>query len=301
MKTTFTLNNGKKIPALGLGTWKAEPGVVGEAVRAAIVDSGYRHIDCAAIYGNEKEVGKGLDAAFKSGVNREDVFVTSKLWNTEHHPDNVEKACQKTLDDLGLEYLDLYLVHWGIAFEPSDGDPEPIRDGQVVTQGVSTRETWEAMEKLVEKGFVRSIGVSNFTVTMLVDLLTYAKIKPVVNQVELHPYLSQTALVDFCKQRGILPVAYSPLVHGGLEDFKHGVIGTLADKYRKTPAQIMLNWAISRGTCAIPKSSNPKRIAENADIFDFELTKSELGAVSTLNKNYRTCDPIEWWGVPYFA
>lgn len=301
MQTSFTLNDGNSIPALGLGTWQIPGNSAETLVTYALEEAKYRHIDCAAIYGNEKEIGQAFGKAFGGGkVKREDVFVTSKLWNTEHHPDNVEKACRKTLKDLQLEYLDLYLIHWGIAFQPN-GDPEPIRDGRVVTQPVSIRETWEAMERLVEKGLVKSIGVSNFTVTMLVDLLTYAKIKPAVNQIELHPYLPQTALVDFCKRHDILSVAYSPLVHGGLDDFNHGVVGELAKKYDKTPVQILLNWAVSRGTVTIPKTADPRKLDENIDIFDFELTRAEQDQIAALDKNYRTCDPVEWWGVPYFA
>jgi len=302
MQTDFTLNNSSKTPALGMGTWKIPNESAEAAVTHALVEAGYRHIDCAAIYGNEKGIGQAFGKVFGDGkIKREDVFVTSKLWNTEHHPDNVEKACRQTLKDLQLDYLDLYLIHWGIAFQPG-GDSEPLdKDGWAITEPVSIRETWEAMERLVEKGLVKSIGVSNFTVTMLLDLLTYAKTKPAVNQIELHPYLPQTALVDFCKRYDILPVAYCPLVRGGLDDFKQGVVGELAKKYGKTPAQILLNWAVARGTGAIPKTVTPERMTENLAIFDFELTLAEQEQVAALDKNERVCNPAVWWRVPYFA
>lgn len=302
MQTQYKLNDDNFMPALGLGTWRIPGESAGAMVTHALTKAGYRHIDCAAIYGNEEEIGRAFSEVFGGGkIKRKDVFITSKLWNTEHHPDRVEKACRQTLKDLQLEYLDLYLIHWGIAFQPG-GDIEPLdQDGYIITEPVSIRETWEAMERLVEKGLVKSIGVSNFTVAMLLDLLTYAKIKPAVNQIELHPYLAQTELVDFCKRLDIVPVAYSPLVHGGLDNFNHGVVGDLAKKYGKTPVQILLNWAIARGTAAIPKTGDPKKLAENIDIFDFELTEAEQAAIAALNKNYRTCDPIEWWCVPYFA
>lgn len=301
MKAQFILNNDKTMPAIGLGTWRLAKEEAETAVKIAIIESGYRHIDCAAIYENENEIGRAFGAVVDAKVPREELFITSKLWNTEHHPDSVEKACKQTLKDLQLDYLDLYLIHWGIAFQPG-GDAEPLdKDGRAITQPVSIRETWGAMESLVQKGLVKSIGVSNFTVTMLLDLLTYAKVKPVVNQVELHPFLPQAALVDFCKQHEILPTAYSPLTSGELARFDQDVIKELAEKYHKTVPQILLNWAVARGTVAIPKTAQPERMAENIDIFDFELTKEEQEAIAALDKNYRTCNPVDWWGVPYFA
>jgi diketogulonate reductase-like aldo/keto reductase len=208
----ITFNNRRKIPALGLGTWKSEKGKVAQVIEKAIVDFDYRHIDCASVYGNEKEIGRAFKKVFLSKkVSRNDLFVTSKLWNTKHHPDNVEKACKQTLNDLQIDYLDLYLMHWGIAFAPGS-NLEPIdKNGMVKTEPVSIKETWQAMEKLVENGLVKSIGVSNFTVMMIIDLLSYAKIKPVINQVEVHPYNSQQELVDFCHKQGIQVTAYSPL------------------------------------------------------------------------------------------
>jgi diketogulonate reductase-like aldo/keto reductase len=307
MTTSLTLNNGNKMPALGLGTWKSEPGKVTKAVEHALLKANYKHIDCAAIYGNEKEIGAAFTSVFESGkVKREDVFVTSKLWNTEHHPDNVEKACQQTLKDLNLEYLDLYLIHWGIAFEPSAERYAFDENGIIKTIPVSIKETWQAMEKLVEKGLVKSIGVSNFTTPMLVDLLTYAEIKPAVNQIELHAYHNQQALVDFCGHKEIAVTAYCPLGKpGNLRDgepvlLQSNELAKIAENHDKTPAQVLLRWAVQRGTIAIPKSVTPARIEENINIFDFELTEKEMAQINVMDKGYRFVNPSEGWGLPYF-
>lgn len=307
MNKTITLNDGNIIPTLGLGTWKSENSIVGEAVTYAITKAGYRHIDCAATYRNEEEVGEALHKAISSGsVKREDLFITSKLWNTEHHPDNVETACRKTLSDLKLDYLDLYLMHWGVAFVPAD-DPEPLdKSGKVRRQKVPILETWRVMESLVEKGLVKSIGVANFTAVLLNDLLAGAKIKPVINQIELHPYNAQYELVDFCMKEEVAVTAYTPL--GNPSQVKENdpillqdeVVRNIAQAHKKTPAQVLLNWAVSRGTIAIPKSKNPKRIDENIDIFDFTLSQKEQEQLHALNKHNRIVNPSEWWGIPYF-
>ncbi len=291
------LNNGLKMPMIGMGTWKAEPSLVGNAVKYALTQAGYTHIDCAAIYRNEPEIGQVFKEVFKGKVKREKIFITSKLWNTAHHPKDVEKACKTTLKDLSLDYLDLYLMHWGVAFKPNaelDFAPIPIQS------------TWQAMEKLVKKGLVKSIGVCNFTTMMLFDLLTYAKIKPAINQIELHPYNTQEELVTFCKSKDIAVTAYSPLGNPGLTGrvgpnlLEELLIKKLAKKYKKSPAQILINWAIMRGTITIPKSLHPERIKENIDVFDFELTKEEQDQVSSLNRNFRVVNPGSWWNIPYF-
>jgi diketogulonate reductase-like aldo/keto reductase len=306
MQQTKKLNDGNIIPVLGLGTWKAEQSLVGEAVKFALTKAGYKHVDCASIYKNEPEIGEAFKDAFNS-VKREDVFITSKLWNTEHRPENVEAACRKTLSDLNLEYLDLYLMHWGVAFKKGGEDLEPLnKDGKIITDTVSVRDTWQAMEQLVKKGLVKSIGVANFTGPMLIDLLSYAQIKPAMNQVELHPYNTQDELIDFCNYKEIAVTAYSPLGRQGADRegprlFDEKLIESLSQKYKKTKAQVLLNWAVSRGTIAIPKSTTPERIAENIDIFDFELTESEKNDLNSLNKNYRFVNPRNWWGIPYFS
>lgn len=310
MQKTLTLNNGLKMPLLGLGTWESKPGEVKAAVKSAILEAGYMHIDCARVYGNEPEVGEAFAELFsgeKPQAKREEIFVTSKLWNSDHDPKVVEETCRKTLADLKLEYLDLYLIHWGVALEHT-GEMHPTGpNGKPLLAPISIQETWKAMEELVEKGLVKSIGVANFTGPMIMDLLTYAKIKPVMNQIELHPYNTQTFLVEYCQSQGVEITAYSPLGRlgtvniPGMKLTEEKVVMALAEKYQKTATQILLNWAVSRKTIAIPKSVNAGRIAENIAIFDFELSEDEVKSLTALNKNFRFVDPSSDWAVPYFS
>lgn len=301
---TMVLNDGKRIPAVGLGTWRSEKKAVAKTVEQAVLQAGYRHVDCASIYGNEKEIGQAFHNILSSQkIPRKELFVTSKLWNTDHHPEHVEAACKQTLHDLHLEYLDLYLVHWGIAFVHG-GELEPIGDdGMVKTAPVSLRDIWHAMEGLVKEGLVKSIGVANFTAPMIVDLLSYAQIKPVMNQVEIHPYNSQVALVDYCHSQNIQITAYSPFGFAGeaknkpLQDM---VVVEIAKAHEKTSAQVLVRWALQRNLIVIPKSIHVDRITQNIDVFDFELTKGEMDRIYSLNKKFRFVDPIEWWGIPYF-
>lgn len=315
--TNLKLNTGALMPTIGLGTWKSAPDQAGEAVSCALTECGYRHIDCAAIYRNEKEIGQALKNIFANNkIKREEIFITSKLWNTDHRKDAVRKACEATLADLNLEYLDLYLMHWGIAIPPSDASPEnPLErlteqkdaNGFLITEKIPIRETWEAMEELVKAGLVKAIGVSNFTAPMLIDLLSYAKIKPAVNQVELHAYLQQTEFLEFCKYHDIVLTAYSPLGSpGNFKDkgfpilIEDSVIKEIARVHNKSPAQVLIRWGIQRKTIVIPKSVTPERIKENIDVFDFELSEKEMKEVADLNKNLRFVNPYPWWKIPYY-
>ena len=311
--THLTLNTGAEMPVVGLGTWKADSGKVGEAVQYALTECGYGHVDCAWIYGNEKEIGGAFEKVFGSDkVKRDEVFITSKLWNSFHAKQNVAKACKETLSNLKLEYLDLYLIHWGLA-TPA-GNSEPLDEkGVLITDNVPIRETWEAMQELVKAGLVKAIGISNFTTAMILDLLTYATIVPAVNQIELHPYLQQTRLLEFCRHKSIAITAYSPLGRPGAEPARSfllnrggerlvndAVIVEIANHHNKTPAQVLLRWGMQRNTIVIPKSITPARIKENIHVFDFELSKEEMQAIAGLDIPERLVNPIEWWGIPYF-
>lgn len=291
------LSNGLEIPIFGLGTWKSLPGQVTQAVQNAI-DAGYRHIDCAFIYGNEKEVGCGIWNKMDEGkVKRRDLFITGKLWNTFHRPDLVEGSVRATLKNLELSYLDLYLMHWPLAYK-EDGDLFPVDDeGKILFSDVDFVDTWKAMEKLVSLGLVKSIGLSNFNKSQIEKILAIATVAPVVNQVECHPYLNQKRLIDFCKSKDIKVTAYSPLGSPDrpwakpeepllLEDPK---LIELATKYGKTTAQVVLRYQIQRGVITIPKSVTRSRIQENAKIFDFELTPDDVAFIDTFDCNGRFC------------
>ncbi|XP_026106264.1 aldo-keto reductase family 1 member A1-A isoform X2 [Carassius auratus] len=288
MTATITLSTGQQMPAVGLGTWKSAPGQVKQAVLAAL-DCDYRHIDCAAAYSNEPEVGQALSERLGEG----------KLWNTKHHPDDVEEACKKSLSDLRLSYLDLYLMHWPMAFERGDELMPRRPDGTVRYDNTHYRDTWAAMEKLIDQGLVKAIGLSNFNARQIDDILSIAKHKPVVNQVECHPYLVQTQLVSHCWRRGLAVTAYSPLgspdrpwVTPGeahlLDDPR--VVG-LAKCYNKTPAQVIIRWHIQRGVICIPKSVDSSRIKQNIEVFDFKLTEEDMRVIESFNRNERLIIP----------
>jgi 2,5-diketo-D-gluconate reductase A len=262
----ITLNNGQSIPQLGFGVFLIEPRDTVEAVSTAL-QAGYRHVDTAEMYGNEKEVG---EAIAKSGLGRADVFVTSKLANNAHRPDDARRAFDASLQALGFDYLDLFLIHW----------PLPTRyDGDFVS-------TWRTLEEFYRDGRARSIGVSNFQPHHLRRLHQDTEVPPAVDQIEVHPYLTQDQVRGFCAEHGIAVEAWSPIGRGlELDD---PVIGSIAERVGKTPAQVVLRWHIERGDIIFPKSVTPSRVKENFDIFDFELSGGDVAEISGLNKNQRT-------------
>jgi diketogulonate reductase-like aldo/keto reductase len=264
---TVKLNNGVDIPLLGLGVYQSPPGkTTQDAVRHAL-KCGYRLVDTARVYGNEQDVGLAIR---ESRLPREEVFVTTKLWNSDHGYDSTIRACEESLRRLGLNYLDLYLIHWPVS-------------------GVRN-ESWRAMEKLLRDGKCRAIGVSNYTITHLNELLASSDTVPAVNQVEFHPFLYQQKLLEYCQGHGIQLEAYSPLTRG--ERLKHPKVVEIAKKHERTSAQILIRWAVQHSVVAIPKSVRNDRILENSEVFDFTLSSSEMKALDSLNEDFRTCwDP----------
>lgn len=300
MVKTVKFNNGQLYPILGLGTWQATA-VLDDEQQAAIVnaiktaiDIGYRHFDCAAIYSNEKSVGKAVNDKISEGViKRDEVFITSKLWNDKHRPELVEEALKNTLNDLSLSYVDLYLVHW--PFATSEDPNATDSEGRLLGSGVSYLDTWKAMERCVKSGLTKSIGLSNFNIRQIKEILEIASIKPVVNQVECHPYLTQNKLKEFCQSNDIYLVSYGPL--GSAKRswaqpdesaiLDEPIVKQIADKYKKTNAQVLIRFQIQRGVIVIPKSSNPERQKENFNVWDFELSKDDIDLLESLNKNAR--------------
>ncbi|WP_372974062.1 aldo/keto reductase [Muriicola sp.] len=262
IKGGFTLNNGVKMPYFGLGVYLSKEGQeVINAVKWAL-EEGYRHIDTASIYGNEAGVGEGIR---ESGVPREEVFLVSKVWNSDQGYDSAIKAFEASLERLGTDYLDLYLIHW------------PVKG--------KYRETWRALETLYNEKRVKAIGVSNFLSHHLEDLLDQASIVPMVNQMEFHPYLVQKDLLGFCKEKDIQYEAWSPLMQGNV--FEVELLKELAKKYQKSIAQIVLRWDLQKGVITIPKSSKRNRIAENASIFDFSLSEDDISRLDKLDRHQR--------------
>ena len=260
------LNNGNTIPQFGFGVFQVKPEDTAQAVTTAL-QAGYRHVDTAEGYGNEQEVGEAIAA---SGLDRADVFVTSKLDNASHLPDDARKAFDGTLSALGFDYVDLFLIHW----------PLPTRyDGDYVS-------TWRVLEEFYRDGRARSIGVSNFQPHPLRRLHTECEIPPAVNQIEVHPYLTQDEVRAFCGEHAIAVEAWSPIAQGKVLD--DPVITSIARAVGKTPAQVVLRWHIERGDIVFPKSVTPARIKENIDIFDFELSGEDVAFITALNKNQRT-------------
>ncbi|WEG14824.1 aldo/keto reductase [Pullulanibacillus sp. KACC 23026] len=272
LQSTTTLHNGVKMPWLGLGVFKVEDGTeVVNSVKAAI-EAGYRSIDTAAIYGNEAGVGQAIAEA---NVPREDLFITTKLWNSNQGYDEALAAFDESLEKLGIDYLDLYLIHW----------PVPAQ-GKFV-------DSWKALEKLYKDGRVRAIGVSNFKEHYLQQLIDQCEIVPMVNQVEYHPRFNQAELHDFCKKHQIQLEAWSPLMQGGLLD--NPTLIEIGKKYGKSPAQVILRWDLQTEVVTIPKSIKPHRIIENADVFDFELSEEDMANIASLNQNARQfADPDDF-------
>jgi alcohol dehydrogenase (NADP+) len=292
----LTFRNGDTLDILGLGTWKSKPGEVSQAIRSAI-KIGYRHFDCAFIYMNEKEIGQAFADAFAEGdVKREDVWITSKLWNHCHKQEDVVPALKNTLADLQLDYLDLYLVHWPHVFMKEFFNASKAEE-TLPTSEVPHIETWRGMEACVEQGLVRHIGVCNFNKHKLKALSEQATIVPEMNQVELHPMLHQTDLLEFCKQNGTHVTAYSPLGSpdrsAGMKAadepnlFQHPAIQELAKKDNCSEAQVMIAWAMERGTAVIPKSVNPERQLQNFQSTEIHLSENDMQLMASADKGYR--------------
>ncbi|PCN45229.1 aldo/keto reductase [Brevibacillus laterosporus] len=266
LQDTTALHNGIKMPWFGIGVFKVEEGSELVAAVKSAIKHGYRSIDTAAIYGNETSVGQAIHEGIQeANISREDLFVTSKVWNADLGYEATLAAFETSLTKLGLEYLDLYLIHW------------PVKG--------KYKEAWRALEKLYKDGRVKAIGVSNFQIHHLEDLMGEAEIKPMINQVEFHPYLTQKKLITFCRAHDIQMEAWSPLMQGQLLD--NPVLQELADKHGKTVAQVILRWDLQHGVVTIPKSTKEHRIVENASVFDFELTQEEMDRIDALNQNHR--------------
>ncbi|KAJ3046087.1 NAD(P)H-dependent D-xylose reductase (XR) [Rhizophlyctis rosea] len=319
--THVTLDRtGDKMPLSGFGLWKVPRDAAEETV-VNVFKAGYRLLDNAADYGNEREVGNGIVRSIKEGiVKREDVWITSKLWNTNHAKEHVRAACERSLSDLQCDYLDLYLIHFPISLKYVDPavryPPEWYYDGKgpnCTLENISIRETWEEMEKLVDAGLVKNIGISNFNAALIMDLLKYARIKPAVLQIEHHPYLVQQDLVDYAQKNGIQITGYSSFgaqsyIELGVDHaikcpplVQHDVITALAKKHSVTPAQILLRWATQRNIAVIPKSNNPERLASNRDVFSFNLSAEEIKSISALENGHRFNDPGFFFDIPIYA
>ena len=260
--SVIKLNNNIEIPRLGFGVYLSKPGKETFCAVTWALKAGYRHIDTARAYKNEGDVGKAIK---ESNLKREDIFVTTKLWNQDQGYENALKAFDASMDDLSLDYVDLYLIHW-----PVEG---------------KRRESWRALEKIYQEGRAKSIGVSNYTIKHLKEMDNYAEVKPVINQVEFHPFLYQEDLLEYCKIKNVQLEAYSPLARAERLDDPN--IKEIADKYKKSPAQIMIRWSLQQDLVVIPKSAHRDRINENADVFDFEITEEDMEKLKSLNEEFR--------------
>ncbi|XP_064470406.1 aldo-keto reductase family 1 member B1-like isoform X1 [Ornithodoros turicata] len=292
----ITLADGNKIPILGLGTWKSAPSQVYEAVCEALA-LGYRHVDCALVYLNETEIGRAIAHSIKNDVlKREELFVTSKCWNSFHSKHAVVECCKRSLNCLGLDYIDLYLVHWPMSFKEG-GELFPKDDrGRMLYSDVDILETWQGMEVCHRNGWVRSIGLSNFNSEQVTRILNSATVKPVMNQIESHPYLTQKNLIEFCRNRKLAITAYSPL---GSPDrpwaprnerplMEDPIVCEIAEKLNVTPAQVLIRYPIERGLVTIPKTVHKKRLEENYRVLNIKLSDSDVKALDALNQGFRS-------------
>jgi alcohol dehydrogenase (NADP+) len=300
---TVTFANGDRMPLLGLGTWKSAPGEVGAAVREAI-RLGYRHIDCASVYANEPEVGEAIRGAIAAGeVTREELWITSKLWCNAHGQANVEPALRRSLGDLGLEWLDLYLVHWPVPIRPGVAFPGS-GDDLLPPAAVPLTDTWQGMEAVLDLGLTHHIGVSNFSSRKLQQVLASARRQPEVNQVERHPLLQQPQLLADCAAAGVHITAYSPLGSGdrpaalkGADEpvlLENPVISAIAAEHGCSPAQVLIAWHLQSGISTIPKSVSPARLQQNLAAADLELSPSDLERIAGLDQHRRLVDGSFW-------
>ncbi|MGZ3560132.1 MAG: aldo/keto reductase [Thermodesulfobacteriota bacterium] len=298
--TKILLNNGSEIPALGFGTLIPDPTETKKAVKAAL-EVGFRQFDCAERYRNEKEVGEAMKEALRDGkIRREELFVGTKLWNSNHRPKRVKPAFEASLKKLQLDYVDLYLIHTPFAFKPGEGQDPRDENGKVIyDEGVTLLDTWRALENLMDEGRCKAIGLSDISLEKVQQIFESARIKPAVVQVESHPYLPQWDLLDFCKKKGIVLLAFAPLGHG-IEPklVEDPVITTISKRLKKTPAQVLLAWALQRGTALITTSKNPNRIKENFDVS--ALPEDAMKEIREgINTQYRY-NPVTETGIPGF-